>query len=116
MRAATFADPTQQEKLKRLRRAQGRGGAERTRTWWWQKEGSGWPLLFKLERIHAKDFTLLIVLSAVTAVLYYAPAWFLQALVEYLQVHPDRGGESWGWLCVKLSFINGLKTLSKLSY
>lgn len=37
-------------------------------------------------------------LAATTAVLYYAPSWFLKELVEYLEAHPDRSDVRWGWV------------------
>jgi hypothetical protein len=37
-------------------------------------------------------------LAVATAVLYYAPSWFLKELVEYLEDHPDRSDIRWGWV------------------
>jgi hypothetical protein len=36
-------------------------------------------------------------LASVGAVLYYAPPFFLQKLVKYLETDPERSDRSWGW-------------------
>lgn len=74
---------------------------------WQSKAGDGWELLYKLFKVNWSTFVLQMSLAAVTAVLYYVPAYFLQSLVHFLEIS-DEGGKpdaSWGWVyCAGLFF------------
>jgi hypothetical protein len=48
---------------------------KRPRKWFWQRQGSGFPLLARLARINVVPLSVEIALASVTAVLYYVPAW-----------------------------------------
>jgi hypothetical protein len=39
-------------------------------------------------------------LAAVSATLFYSPAFFLRRLVEYLEIDPGREEKAWGWVYV----------------
>ncbi|KAG8915205.1 hypothetical protein FRC01_003749, partial [Tulasnella sp. 417] len=74
---------------------------------WQSKAGMGWELLYKLFKVNWSTFLVQMSLASVTAVLYYVPAYFLQALVHFLEIS-DAGGKpdaSWGWVyCAGLFF------------
>ncbi|KAG9126425.1 hypothetical protein FRC07_003485 [Ceratobasidium sp. 392] len=53
---------------------------------WRGKHGSGYELLYQLIVANKGMFLLQIALSGSSAVLYYAPAWFLQQLVKFLEL------------------------------
>lgn len=38
-----------------------------------------------------------VALAAVTAMLFYTPAFFLRKVVQYLENDPQRKDTSWGW-------------------
>ncbi|KAF7972890.1 hypothetical protein HWV62_16688 [Athelia sp. TMB] len=65
-----------------------------------KERGSGWALVRTLVRLNAIGFIALILLAAVSAVLFYAPAFFLQKLVQYVQDDPLREDRRWGWVYV----------------
>lgn len=75
------------------------------------RKGSGWELLFKLIRLNERVFIYEISLAAVTAVLYYTPAFFLQSLIRYLEVDEDREDRRWGWV-----FVIGLFGMNVINY
>jgi hypothetical protein len=47
--------------------------------------------------VNRKSFMTQMALAAIGAVLYYAPPFFLQKLVKYLETDPERHDRSWGW-------------------
>ncbi|KAG2008561.1 ATP-binding cassette transporter [Coprinopsis cinerea AmutBmut pab1-1] len=67
---------------------------------WKPRPGSGWDLGYKL--IHLNIFALLVEVSlaAVSAVLFYAPAFFMRHLISYLEADPDRENKGWGWVYI----------------
>src|SRR5262249_6898884 len=76
---------------------------------WKPRPGSGWELTYRLIKTNAAPFTAQAVLAAITACLFYAPAFFLQRLVKFLEV--SKTGEvkdiRWGWAyCAGLFFVN----------
>lgn len=75
------------------------------------RKGSGWELLFKLIRLNQWVFAYEIVLAAVSAVLFYTPAFFLQKLVKYLEDDESREDRRWGWV-----FVAGLFGFNVISY
>ncbi|KAF8507555.1 multidrug resistance-associated ABC transporter [Gautieria morchelliformis] len=85
------------------------------RSWQWApKSGSGWTLMYRLARVNIVPFTLQISLASIGALLYYAPAFFLQRLVKFLEV--NKSGEAkdirWGWVyCAGLFLTNALSHL-----
>jgi hypothetical protein len=64
---------------------------------WNIRPGSGWELAYKLGYVNRVGYMTQMVLAATVAVLYYAPPFFLQKLVRYLETDPDRRDRSWGW-------------------
>jgi len=60
--------------------------------------GSGWGLGYRLVRLNSFVFLVELVLASVSAVLFYAPALFLQKLVEYLEIDRNRENAGWGWV------------------
>ena len=48
---------------------------KRAKKWFWQRPGSGFPLLVRLARINIVPISAEMVLAAITAVLNYVPAW-----------------------------------------
>lgn len=69
---------------------------------WRGKHGSGYELLYQLLVANKGLFLLQIFLSGSSAVLYYAPAWFLQQLVHFLEMtrgeKPVNVDQAWGWM------------------
>lgn len=72
MRLATLEDEEKKRESRSERRAHGQRHVNK---WFWQRQGSGFPLLARLARINAAPLTVEIALAAITAMLYYAPAW-----------------------------------------
>lgn len=72
MRNATLKDEQEQEKANLERRAYGQ---KKMAKWFWQKEGTGFPLLLRLLRINASVIAVQATLAGVTAISYYIPAW-----------------------------------------
>jgi hypothetical protein len=64
---------------------------------WDIRPGSGWELAYRLAYVNRRAFIVQMALAAVGAVLYYAPPFFLQKLVKYLETDPERHDRSWGW-------------------
>lgn len=95
MRKATFLDSARQQGRDEER---SKAGELWKWGWMWQREGSGWPLLLRLYRINKVAFLVQIVLGVISAFLWYAPAFFLQNLVKYLEDDPERNNISWGLL------------------
>lgn len=88
------------------------------RIWSWSpKQGSGWGLAYRLFRLNIQVFAAEFLLAAVSAVLFYSPAIFLQRLVAYLEVDSERTNPGWGWVYViGLFMANALTYLSEYSY
>ncbi|CAE6493905.1 unnamed protein product [Rhizoctonia solani] len=83
---------------------------------WRGKPGSGYELLYQLVYVNRAMFLLQIFLSASSAGLYYAPAWFLQQLVKFLEVtrstdSPQDIDPAWGWV-----YCGGLLLTGMLVY
>ncbi|CCM00229.1 uncharacterized protein FIBRA_02257 [Fibroporia radiculosa] len=79
---------------------------------WRPRPGSGWELGYRLLRVNAWLLTSVISLAAIAAVLFYTPAYFLQHVVQYLEVDPDRTDRGWGWVyCAGLFFSNAITQL-----
>ncbi|KAH9050918.1 ATP-binding cassette transporter [Lactarius deliciosus] len=64
---------------------------------WDIRPGSGWELAYRLARVNRTGFIVQMTLASIGAVLYYAPPFFLQQLVKYLETDPERHDRSWGW-------------------
>ncbi|THH21147.1 hypothetical protein EW146_g360 [Bondarzewia mesenterica] len=64
---------------------------------WRPKPGSGWELSYRLLHVNALEFATQIALASSSAMLYYAPPFFLQKLVYYLELDPMRENRGWGW-------------------
>lgn len=67
---------------------------------WQPKPGSGFSLGYRLFRINLPVFIQLWALASISAVLFYAPYLFMQKLVRYLEVDPERKNRGWGWVYV----------------
>jgi hypothetical protein len=66
---------------------------------WRPSVGSGWGLFYRLAHVNKGMLTLEFALAAVSACLFYAPAFFLQRLVRFLELAdtPEQPERSWGW-------------------
>jgi len=64
---------------------------------WNIRPGSGWELAYRLAYVNRIGFITQMALASLGAVLYYAPPFFLQKLVRYLETDPERHDRSWGW-------------------
>ncbi|KAK2461264.1 hypothetical protein APHAL10511_006791 [Amanita phalloides] len=67
---------------------------------WRPKLGSGWNMIYRLLRANYSALLLEAVLSMVSAGLYYLPTVFLQRLLRYFEVDPNRENSGWGWAYV----------------
>jgi hypothetical protein len=65
---------------------------------WKTKPGSGMLLLYQMVIRNKGPIAIQTFLAALGAVLYYAPPWFLQQIVKYLEEDPGRVDRSWGFL------------------
>lgn len=65
--------------------------------WWRPRVGSGWELAYRLLRVNTMPLIALVLLAAVSAVLFYTPPLFLRQVVMYLESDPNREDRSWGW-------------------
>ncbi|CAE6396057.1 unnamed protein product [Rhizoctonia solani] len=80
---------------------------------WRGKPGSGYELLYQLVYANRGTFLLQIFLSATSAVLYYAPAWFLRELVKFLELtrsteNPQNIDRAWGWMYCGGLLLSGI--------
>lgn len=83
---------------------------------WSPKTGTGWNLAYRLLVVNILPFTALFVLAAISALLFYTPAVFLQRLVKYLEEDGKREDMSWGWVWVVGLFVsNAITFLSEFS-
>ncbi|EIW54849.1 ATP-binding cassette transporter [Trametes versicolor FP-101664 SS1] len=70
---------------------------------WTPRPGSGIELGYRLIRVNAVPMTMVITLAVACAVLFYAPAFFLKRVVQYLEVDTARDFRGWGFVfCVAL--------------
>ncbi|KAH9174901.1 ATP-binding cassette transporter [Lactarius sanguifluus] len=72
---------------------------------WEIRPGSGWELAYRLARVNRTSFIVQMTLASIGAVLYYAPPFFLQQLVKYLETDPERHDRSWGWFYSFCMFV-----------
>jgi hypothetical protein len=81
---------------------------------WSPKPGTGWQLGYRMLRNNLSVLGLALSLAAVSAVLFYTPALFLQRIVAYLEADPERKDRGWGWVyCAGLFFSNAIMQLSE---
>ncbi|KAF8627345.1 hypothetical protein AX15_004416 [Amanita polypyramis BW_CC] len=76
-----------------------RGLGLRVRSWK-PNPGSGWEVAYWLMKVNSDVLAVELVLAAIVAVLYYLPAIFMQRLIAYFEVDPNRENRSWGWVYV----------------
>ncbi|KAG6812192.1 hypothetical protein H0H92_003997 [Tricholoma furcatifolium] len=70
---------------------------------WKPQPGNGWSMAWRLLRLNVGAISAMLLLAAVSAVLFYVPALFLQRLVKHLEVDPERKDMGWGWVyCIGL--------------
>ncbi|KAJ3534233.1 hypothetical protein NMY22_g7010 [Coprinellus aureogranulatus] len=67
---------------------------------WTPKPGSGWSLVYRLLRLNWVAFLAEFLLAAVSAGLFYVPAYFMKGFISYLEVDPFRVEKGWGWFYV----------------
>lgn len=84
---------------------------------WRPTPGSGFEIGYSMVRVNSGALFLVVILASVSAVLFYAPAFFLRKVVAYLEADPDRTDRSWGWTwCIALVLSNVVSQLSKTIY
>ncbi|RXW18905.1 hypothetical protein EST38_g6949 [Candolleomyces aberdarensis] len=67
---------------------------------WTPKAGSGWGLMYRLFRLNWRIFFLQFLSTALSAGLFYAPAFFLRQFIAYLEIDIEREQTRWGWVYV----------------
>ncbi|TFK34287.1 multidrug resistance-associated ABC transporter [Crucibulum laeve] len=77
---------------------------------WKPRPGSGLGLAYKLIRLNRFVFIAEMLLSAISAVLFYIPAIFLQMMVAYFEADRDRKNPGWGWVYVVGVFMSNVAT------
>ena len=81
---------------------------------WRPRPGSGIELAWQLLRVNSANLLTVVVMAMIVAVLFYSPHYFLQRVVHYLELDPQRENRGWGWVyCCGLFFSNALTQLSK---
>lgn len=86
-----------------------------TRWQWRPTPGSGWMLMYRLAKVNLVPLNAQISLAIISALLFYAPAFFLRELVAFLE--RSKTGEEknfrWGWVyCLGLFLSNAICFLS----
>jgi hypothetical protein len=77
---------------------------------WKPQPGSGWGLMYTLARLNIGVLTVEAILAAISASLFYAPAFFLRRLIAYLETDPKRENTGWGWV-----YVFGLFTVNAIT-
>ncbi|KAJ7853283.1 multidrug resistance-associated ABC transporter [Mycena olivaceomarginata] len=67
---------------------------------WRPTPGSGASLAYRLLRVNLRGLFAQFMLAATSAILFYAPPFFLRMLLAYLENDPGREDTSWGWVWV----------------
>lgn len=81
---------------------------------WSPALGTGWHLIWRLFRLNFAILLVVMILTSISAILFYAPALFLRKFIQYLEVDPNRENKGWGWVYVLgLFFTNVLLCLGK---
>jgi hypothetical protein len=75
---------------------------------WKPKPGSGWQVGIRLFKLNSFVILLQMSLAAISAVLYYGPAFFLRRLVAYLETDPLRLHRKWGLVYALGLFASGI--------
>ena len=75
---------------------------------WKPKPGSGWQIGVRLFKLNSFVILLQMWLAAFTAVLYYAPTFFLRRLIAYLETDPLRLHRGWGIVFALGLFVSGI--------
>lgn len=76
---------------------------------WKPKPGSGFELGYRLAGLNVTVILTQMAMAGVAAVLFYAPAYFLNNLVKYLERDFGRENRGWGFVyCAGLFFSNAL--------
>lgn len=79
---------------------------------WRPRPGSGFELCWQLLRVNTVDILAVVILAMIVAVLFYTPHYFLQQVVHYLELDPQRENRGWGWVyCCALFFSHALTQL-----
>ncbi|TFY65276.1 hypothetical protein EVJ58_g2068 [Rhodofomes roseus] len=79
---------------------------------WRPRPGSGWELGYRIFRVNTRDVTIVVLLATIVAGLFYTPHYFLQRVVRYLEMDPERKDRGWGWAyCCGLFFANAITQL-----
>ena len=78
---------------------------------WSPALGTGWHLSWRLIRLNYVILIVVMILTAISAVLFYTPALFLRKFVQYLEVDRNRENKGWG-----LVYVVGLFVMDVLVY
>ena len=70
------------------------------------RPGSGFQLSLQVIRANFGLISVLQLVSVVTAIAYYAPIFFIQYFLAYLEQDPERKNTSWGWFYVGGIFVS----------
>jgi hypothetical protein len=72
---------------------------------WTPRQGSGYDLAWRLVKVNRKTMIVQMSLAAVSAIIFYIPAFFLSQLLQYLEADPDGNDRAWGWFFSVMLFF-----------
>ena len=78
---------------------------------WSPRPGSGWGLGYRILKLNIFVITVMLALAAISACLFYTPAFFLNLFVSYLENDGVRQDTRWGWVYVAGLFFSNVVTV-----
>ncbi|KAK7463002.1 hypothetical protein VKT23_007584 [Stygiomarasmius scandens] len=75
---------------------------------WKPQPGSGWQTAYQILQLNKLTLAAQFLLAAVSACMFYVPAFFMQMLVAYLEKDPAREQRGWGWVYVVGLFLSNI--------
>ena len=77
---------------------------------WRPAPGSGIELAYRILRVNTPTLVLIVMLAAVSATMFYLPAFFLRRVVYYLEVDSARENRAWGFVYCAGLFVSNAAT------
>ncbi|THU79589.1 ATP-binding cassette transporter [Dendrothele bispora CBS 962.96] len=75
---------------------------------WRPQPGSGWQTAYHIAKLNKFVLAAQFLLAAVSACMFYVPAFFMRMLVVYLENDPNREQRGWGWVYAVGLFLSNI--------